>query len=279
MRARCPFVASRSTLRVIIHLATGRQFSGFFAYGSFDIPFKKRFCGTGKYARAPSMLVEFEGVGFSRGSVQILRDLNVKLTQSRVAIIGPNGAGKSSFARLINGLLAPDAGKVKVNGCDVQSSLKAVRRQVGFLFQNPDNQIVFPLVREDMDFGLKGHIKDAQQRQLRIDQTLARLGIAPLADRAVHTLSGGQKQLVALATVLSTTPDLLVLDEPTTQLDLRYRNRLIAILKEIEQPAIVLTHDLPMIEGFDRVLVIAQQSIVMDGQPSEVVPWYVEHYG
>lgn len=225
------------------------------------------------------MLVEFEGVGFSRGSVQILRDLNVKLTQSRVAIIGPNGAGKSSFARLINGLLAPDAGKVKVNGCDVQSSLKAVRRQVGFLFQNPDNQIVFPLVREDMDFGLKGHIKDAQQRQLRIDQTLARLGIAPLADRAVHTLSGGQKQLVALATVLSTTPDLLVLDEPTTQLDLRYRNRLIAILKEIEQPAIVLTHDLPMIEGFDRVLVIAQQSIVMDGQPSEVVPWYVEHYG
>ena len=225
------------------------------------------------------MLVEFEGVGFSRGSVQILKDLNIKLTQSRIAVIGPNGAGKSSFARLINGLLAPDEGKVKVNGRDVQDHLKAVRRQVGFLFQNPDNQIVFPLVREDMDFGLKGHVKNAGERGLMIEQTLARLDIVPLADRAVHTLSGGQKQLVALATVLSTSPELLVLDEPTTQLDLRYRNRLITILKEIDQPAIVLTHDLSMIEDFDRVLVIAQCGIVMDGKPSEVVPWYVKHYG
>ena len=225
------------------------------------------------------MLVEFEGVGFSRGSVKILKELNVELAQSRVAVIGPNGAGKSSFARLINGLLVPDAGQVKVNGRDVQTHLKAVRRQVGFLFQNPDNQIVFPMVREDMDFGLKGHIKDPAERWLRIDQTLSRLDITPLAQRAVHTLSGGQKQLVALATVLSTTPELLVLDEPTTQLDLRYRNRLIAILREIEQPAIVLTHDLAMVEDFDRVLVIAQQGVVMDGLPSDVLPWYVEHYG
>jgi len=225
------------------------------------------------------MLVEFEGVGFCRGSVKILNDLNVKLTQSRIAVIGPNGAGKSSFARLINGLLAPSAGAVKVNGRDVQDNLKAVRRQVGFLFQNPDNQIVFPLVREDMDFGLKGHVKNSAERSMRIEQTLARLDIAPLAERAVHTLSGGQKQLVALATVLSTAPELLVLDEPTTQLDLRYRNRLITILKEIEQPAIVLTHDLPMIEDFDRVLVIAQCGIVMDDEPSVVLPWYVQHYG
>lgn len=225
------------------------------------------------------MLVEFEGVGFSRGSVKILKDLNVELSQSRIAVIGPNGAGKSSFARLINGLLVPDSGQIKVNGRDVQTNLKAVRRQVGFLFQNPDNQIVFPMVREDMDFGLKGHIKDPAERRLRVDQTLARFDITPLAQRAVHTLSGGQKQLVALATVLSTTPELLVLDEPTTQLDLRYRNRLIAILREIEQPAIVLTHDLAMVEDFDRVLVIAQQGVVMDGMPSDVLPWYVEHYG
>ncbi|AWB34058.1 energy-coupling factor ABC transporter ATP-binding protein [Orrella marina] len=225
------------------------------------------------------MLVEFDDVEFQRDSVEILKGLNLTIMQSRVGIIGPNGAGKSSLIRLVNGLLAPFSGQVRVDGLDVQKHQKIVRRQVGFLFQNPDNQIVFPVVREDMDFGLKVHIKNAEQRSQRIESTLARLDILELADRPVHTLSGGQKQLVALATVLCVEPRLLILDEPTTQLDLRYRNRLISILSEIEQPAWVVTHDLPMLQTFDRVLVVADGGIVHDGAPDKVVPWYVRMYG
>lgn len=225
------------------------------------------------------MLVEFDHVEFRRGSVEILKGLTLSIAQSRVGIIGPNGAGKSSLIRLVNGLLAPVSGEIRVDGLDVQKHLQSVRRQVGFLFQDPDNQIVFPIVREDMDFGLKVHIRDADQRNQRIESTLARLDILGLADRPVHTLSGGQKQLVALATVLCVEPRLLILDEPTTQLDLRYRNRLISILGEIEQPAWVVTHDLPMLESFDRVLVVADGGIVNDGRPGTVVPWYVETFG
>ncbi|MFW8566749.1 energy-coupling factor ABC transporter ATP-binding protein [Orrella sp. 11846] len=225
------------------------------------------------------MLVEFEGVRLERGEQCILRDVSLRLSESRIGIVGPNGAGKSSFARLLNGLLKPQRGRVLFQGVDVQSDLRKIRKQIGFLFQNPDNQLVFPIVREDMDFGLKAHIPDKTLRQTRIDETLARLGIDQLADRVVHTLSGGQKQLVALATVLSVEPAMLVLDEPTTQLDLRYRNRLVALLQTITQPAIVLTHDLPMLETFDRVLVIADGGVVRDGPPADVLTWYQQHYG
>lgn len=225
------------------------------------------------------MLVEFHHVGFRRDSVEILKGLNLSIAQNRVGIIGPNGAGKSSLIRLVNGLLTPSEGRVSVNGNDVKKHLKVVRREVGFLFQDPDNQIVFPIVREDMDFGLQVHIADRAERSRRIESTLAKLDILNLADRPVHTLSGGQKQLVALATVLSVAPRLLILDEPTTQLDLRYRNRLISILDGIEQPAWVVTHDLSMLTSFDRVLVVAERGIVNDGPAQEVVPWYVENYG
>lgn len=225
------------------------------------------------------MLVEFDGVRLTRGSATILKDVSVSISQSRVGIIGPNGAGKSSFARLINGLLAPASGRVRVGGLDVQKNLRQVRRQVGFLFQNPDNQIVFPVVSEDMDFGLKAHLKNPEERRMRIEQTLSRLEIGHLAQRAVHTLSGGQKQLVALATVLCVHPGLLVLDEPTTQLDLHHRNRLISILSNLPEPAIVLSHDLDMLRDFDRVLVIADGGVVNDGPPAQVIPWYVSNYG
>lgn len=225
------------------------------------------------------MLVEFHHVGFRRDSVEILKGLNLSIAQNRVGIIGPNGAGKSSLIRLVNGLLTPSEGRVSVNGNDVKKHLKVVRREVGFLFQDPDNQIVFPIVREDMDFGLQVHIADRAERSRRIESTLAKLDILNLADRPVHTLSGGQKQLVALATVLSVAPRLLILDEPTTQLDLRYRNRLISILDGIDQPAWVVTHDLSMLTSFDRVLVVAERGVVNDGPAQEVVPWYVENYG
>lgn len=224
------------------------------------------------------MIIEFEAVSVERNARPVLREVNISLSESRIGIIGPNGAGKSTFARLINGLIMPSAGQVTVDGLVVSEHLKAVRQRVGFLFQNPDNQIVFPVVQEDLAFGLKPSVPDKTLRAARIHATLAQLDIADLSDRAVHTLSGGQKQLVALACVLCMRPDILVLDEPTTQLDLRYRNRLMGIIGQLKQPIIVISHDLAMLEAFDRILVIDQATVKADGPPDEVLAWYRGHY-
>ena len=225
------------------------------------------------------MLIEFDQVVVHRADRVVFSGLDCRLQAQRIGVVGPNGAGKSTFARLINGLVLPATGQVRVNGRVVGHHLQEVRRQVGFLFQNPDNQMVFPIVREDMAFGLKHRIADPQARDTVILSTLRLLGIEHLVDRLISGLSGGEKQLVALASVLCTEPDFLVLDEPTTQLDLKFRNRFLRILQQLPKPMLVLTHDLPMLAGFDRVLVIDQGRIVRDGAPADTLAWYTESFG
>ena len=220
------------------------------------------------------MLIEFKDITLERAGRPVLQDLNLSLDEHRIGIIGVNGAGKSSLARLINGLLTPNSGEVWVDGLNLQSQLVAVRQQVAFVFQNPDNQIVFPVVAEDLAFGLKAILPDAAARQARIESVLASLEMSELINRPVQQLSGGQKQLVSLAGALCREPKLLVLDEPTAQLDLRYRNRLLQILSELPQQAVVLTHDLAMLQSFDRVLVMDRGRVVHDATPAAAIAWY-----
>jgi biotin transport system ATP-binding protein len=220
------------------------------------------------------MLIEFKAVSLKRAGRPVLQDLELNLQEHRIGIIGDNGAGKSSLARLINGLLLPTEGEVWVDGLNVQANLKAVRQRVAFVFQNPDNQIVFPVVQEDLAFGLKSLLPEPAARQARIEQVLASLEMSELGERPVQQLSGGQKQLVSLAGALCREPGLMVLDEPTAQLDLRYRNRVQQILADLPQQVIVLTHDLDLLQDFERVLVVHKGRVVHDATPAAAIAWY-----
>ncbi|MFH8630832.1 energy-coupling factor ABC transporter ATP-binding protein [Streptomyces lydicus] len=222
------------------------------------------------------MRITLHGVTVRFGTRTVLDALDVELTEQRIGVIGANGSGKSTFARLLNGLVLPAEGTVLVGGHDTAKDVRRIRRQVGFVFQNPDNQIVLPLVEEDMAFGLRNTGVPRKEIPGRVREQLAHLGIAALADRPSHALSGGEKQLVALAAVLVMRPETVVFDEPTTLLDLRNRNLIRDTVAALPQQAVVLTHDLDLLTGFDRVLVLDRGRVVHDGPPRTAVPWYVE---
>ncbi len=204
----------------------------------------------------------------------VLREVDVRLVEKRVAVVGANGSGKSTFARLLNGLVVPTHGAVTVDGLDTRKDARAVRRRVGFCFTNPDAQIVMPTVQEDVAFGLRRRGLSKPEVAARVHQVLHRFDLADHADHPAHLLSGGQKQLLALASVLVTEPDVLVLDEPTTLLDLRNTRRIADVIDTLDQQVVMVTHDLDLLDSFDRVLVFDDARLVHDGPPSGAVASY-----
>ncbi len=220
-------------------------------------------------------MIELRNVTHAFGDRVVLRGIDVTLRERRIAVVGGNGSGKSTFARLLNGLQIPTTGDVLVDGLNTRTDGKAVRRRVGFVFQNPDNQIVFPVVDEDLAFGMKnlGLPKDVVAR--RVDEALARYDLTDLREHPAHLLSGGQKQLLAISGVLVMEPAYIVFDEPTTLLDLRNKRRIAQAIASLDQTAIVVSHDLDLIESFERVLVFEDGRIVVDDRPSVALPRYV----
>jgi len=223
---------------------------------------------------ARGQTIAFSDVALMREEREVLRGIDFRIDESRVGILGQNGSGKSTLLRLMIGLVAPSRGSVTVDGRDPRRDAAAVRDRTGFLFQTPDNQIVYPIVREDLAFGLKARGLPRDVVAARIAASLSRLEIADLATRRVHELSGGERQLVALAGVLTREPPTILLDEPTSQLDLANRNRFRRLLAGMSEQAIVATHDLELVEDFDRVLVIDAGRIIVDGSPAEAVARY-----
>lgn len=221
-------------------------------------------------------MIHIDDVSLSYDGLAVLKNINIKLTEHRIAIVGANGSGKSSFARLLNGLQLPTNGTVLVDGLDTKKDGRAVRKKVGFVFQNPDNQIVFPVVDEDLAFGLKNLKLPAAVIEQRVTEALNRYNLLPFRKHASHHLSGGQKQLVAISGVLAMEPAYLVLDEPTTLLDLRNKRRIAEAIDALEQTAIVISHDLDFLRHFDRVIVFENGEVVIDEEPSAALARYVE---
>jgi biotin transport system ATP-binding protein len=199
---------------------------------------------------------------------------DLHLPEARVGVVGANGSGKSTFARLLNGLVLPDEGDVEVDGLDTRRDGPAVRRRVGFVFTDPDAQIVMPTVAEDVALSLRRSPDPAPARAARVAAALERVGLVGFDDQPAHQLSGGEKQLLALASVLVADPAVLVCDEPTTLLDLANTRRVVDLLLGLPQQLVMVTHDLPAVAAFDRVLVLDRGRVVADDTPDLAVAAY-----
>lgn len=219
-------------------------------------------------------MIRLRGVRHRFGKRTVLDGIDLDIAERRVGVVGANGSGKSTLVRTLNGLVVPDAGTVTVDGLDTRRDGPAVRRRVGFVFTDPDAQIVMPTVAEDVGFSLRRSGLSPAQRAERVASVLERFGLAGHADHPCHLLSGGQKQLLALAAVLVTEPEVLVLDEPTTLLDLRNARRIRDLVAGLPQQVVLVTHHLDLLEGFDRVLVLDEGRVVADGPPERAVPAY-----
>lgn len=219
-------------------------------------------------------MIEITNLSLTLNDRPVLRDISLSLTEKRIAIVGANGSGKSSFSRLLNGLLLPSDGDVTVDGLNTRTDGKAIRRKVGFVFQNPDNQIVFPIVEEDIAFGMKNLGFSKHDIEAKTVEALERYDLSEMRQHPSHLLSGGQKQLLAIAGVLVMQPDYIIFDEPTTLLDLRNKRRVTEAIHALDQTVILASHDLDLLEGFDRVLVFDQGRIVLDGPPASTLQAY-----
>lgn len=224
------------------------------------------------------MIIEAQGVGHSygEGSTQrvVLEGIELVADERRIGVIGHNGSGKSTFLRMLNGLVLPSQGRILVNGMDTASQAKQIRKLVGFLFTDPDNQIIMPTVAEDVAFGLRRSGLERSQVDERVDDLLGRFGLLGHRDHPAQLLSGGQKQLLALASVLVTRPEMIVMDEPTTLLDIRNANQIGRIINTVEATVVLATHHLHLLRGFDRVLVFDSGRLVADGDPDSSIAAY-----
>lgn len=214
--------------------------------------------------------IVLRGASFAIRGTTILSDLTLTLTEPRIGILGRNGSGKTTLLRLMAGLISPGSGTVRVEGIDPARDRKAMLTHLGILFQNPDQQILFPTVAEELAFGLRqqGH-SDAEARARA---ALAAEGRADWADRPVSTLSQGQRQWLCLLAVLLMKPGTILLDEPFAALDLPTAARLSRRLAALPQRLITISHAPAAVAGYDRILWLEAGRLRADGPPAAVLP-------
>ena len=204
---------------------------------------------------------------------QALEDVSFRIEHGEaVTVIGANGAGKSTLMHHLNGTLVPTSGSVRVGDVPVlPSTLRDVRRTVGMVFQDADDQLFMPTVGEDVAFGPANMGLPSEDVERRVHEALETVGALHLLERPPYRLSGGEKRMVSIATVLAMQPDILVMDEPTNHLDARARRNCIALLRSFKHARIIVSHDLDMVmDVCNRIIVLNQGRLVADDTPQTI---------
>jgi len=230
-----------------------------------------------------SVIIKAEHLGFTYPSLEdapgavVFEDMNLTIEEgSLVAVLGSNGCGKSTLAKHFNAILLPCGGKVWISGMDTsdENKLIPIRRNVGMVFQNPDNQIVANVVEEDVAFGPENLGIASPEIRHRVDQALAQVGMSKYALHAPHLLSGGQKQRIAIAGVIAMAPKCIVLDEPTAMLDPRGRSEVMQTITKLNREkgitVVLITHHMDEAAQCDRVVVMHKGKVAADGAPKTV---------
>lgn len=218
--------------------------------------------------------IELNNVSLTRGGQLVLKDLTLTVREHRVGIIGYNGSGKSSLLRLLCGLLTPDSGDLTVHGLNTREHQKTLFKTAGLIFQNPDHQLIFPTVVEELCFGLRNLGVSKREAIQRAEAILQRYQRSDWRNRPVASLSEGQKQLLCILSILLMEPAILLFDEPYSALDYPTRHQLAAVIAALPQQAIMVSHEPHSFQGFDRIIWLDQGTVRLDGPPETVLPAY-----
>ena len=218
--------------------------------------------------------IKLTGIKHKLDGKPFFTDLSLNLTEKRIGLIGRNGSGKSTLSRLISGLIEPDEGDVRVHGVDIFNDRKEAIRTIGLIFQNPDHQIIFPTVEEEVAFGLESLNGDKKLAREQARAFLTTFGRGDWAERGTYSLSQGQRHLVCLMAVLAMEPKVILLDEPFAGLDWPTSRRLFSWLEGLNQQLLLVTHDTSRLLNFDRILWLEQGKIIDDGKPEDILPAY-----
>ena len=218
-------------------------------------------------------MIEFRNVSFAYGKTPVVEDLSFTIKKGEtVGLIGANGAGKSTIMKLMLGLLS-GSGEILVDGLAVnKGNLSQIRRKIGFVLQDSDNQMFMPTVYEDMIFGPRNYGLSKEDADRKVDAVLEQLGLQALKHRHNHKISGGEKRMAAIATILAMEPEMILMDEPSTALDPVNRRTVINTINRLPQTKLIASHDLDMIlDTCQRVILLSHGSIVADGDAEAIL--------
>lgn len=224
-------------------------------------------------------MIDIRQVSHAFDGRPVLRDISLRLTEKRIAIIGNNGSGKTTLARMLNALLVPQHGQIAVDGILTHLDAGRVRLLAGYVFQNPEHQIVMPTLEEDLAFGLWNMNLGKTAIRDRVDAMVKAHGLEGKRTAPAHLLSGGEQKLLTLLSVLIMEPRYIIFDEPMNSLDMPTRRRLAAVMDGLPQTVITITHDLDLIAHYDRAILIHEGRVAADGPPAGTVRRYLEILG
>lgn len=220
-------------------------------------------------------MIDLNQVGFAyKENIPVLKDISLSIEEgASVGLVGANGAGKSTLMKLLVGLLKPTSGQVQICGLNVEKkNLAEIRRRIGYVFQDADNQLFMSTVYEDIAFGPLNYGLSREEVERKVQAAMEQTGTTHLKDQPVYQMSGGEKRLVSIATILAMEPDCILMDEPEAALDPRNRRRLIELLKTLKPAKLIASHDLDLIlDTCDRVILMSHGQIVADGLAQEIL--------